>query len=127
MASVPPEDPTVSASPLANLSWGGARIEEAEVLVGSPEVFALMRRAQWVNPVVQVKRLTIFDRGHIQKAWNKLVRLGFDYLRSEANRVNPHRRVGVQPFGSFSSRQPSRQRPKPKRKDGPGGEGSGAC
>ena len=71
-------------------TWGGVRLDEAEYLVGSPEVLLLMRQAKWVRAVVQAKRLTIFDRGQLQKAWERLVDVGLDILKIEAENNSPH-------------------------------------
>jgi len=73
-------------------TWGGVRLPEAEYLVGSPEILLLMRRAGWIHAVVQGKRLTLFDRSQLQKAWERLVRVGIDHLRNEARRISPLRR-----------------------------------
>lgn len=64
--------------------WGGARLAEAEMLVGSPEVLALMRKAGWVEPVTQGKRLTLFDRSQLRAAWEKFSLHGLKYLKMEA-------------------------------------------
>ncbi len=72
-------------------TWGGIRLSEAEYIVGSPEILSLMRRAEWVRPVVEANRLTIFDRGQLQKAWERFVDLGLEILKAEAARKTRRR------------------------------------
>ena len=53
-----------------------------------------MRRAGWILPVVQGKRLTLFDREHLREAWYRFRRVGMEFLKEEAARISPGRRIG---------------------------------
>jgi len=66
-------------------NWGGARKKEAEFMLGSPEILALMRRAGWVKPVAISNRMTIFDREALQKAWGRFCLFGLERLKAEAD------------------------------------------
>jgi len=74
-------------------TWGGVSLTEAKYLVGSPEILALMRRAEWIRPVAQSNRMTIFDRAALQKAWERLADVGLDILKQYAAQKCPRRRV----------------------------------
>lgn len=76
-------------------TWGGVCLAEAKYLVGSPEILALMRRAEWIRPVAQSNRMTIFDRAALQKAWERLADVGLDILKEYAAQKNPRRLISV--------------------------------
>lgn len=85
--------------------WGGMRLEQVVERIGSDEVVVLMRRAEWLKPVVQGKRLTLFDRENVRSAWYRFLKVGLDFLKVEAARITPFRRVGPKARrGASSSR-----------------------
>ena len=58
----------------------GLRPDEATAVVGSEKVLEKMVSAGWIVPVVQRKGLTLYDRGHLLAAWNRLCREGSSQL-----------------------------------------------
>jgi len=89
-------------------NWGGARKMEAEFMVGTPAILALMRRAEWIKPVAMSNRMTLFDREALQKAWGRFCLFGLDVLKAEAKEKSPNRR---------SSRRRRKVRAKPSAPD----------
>jgi len=64
---------------------GAARIEDAEMVLGGPQVLKLARKAGWLKPVVERKRLTIFDYDECLACWNRIRVEGFESLEEAAS------------------------------------------
>jgi hypothetical protein len=68
----------VSAEPL------GVRPDVAAELLGSELVLNLMVKAGWLSPEVSGNRLTIYDYGMVELAWQKLKSEGSEKLKADA-------------------------------------------
>ena len=51
----------------------GFREDEAEFVVGSPQLLHEMVAAKWIKPVVHRHKLVIFDRGDLSRAWARIL------------------------------------------------------
>lgn len=63
---------------------GACTVEQAEAIVGGEQLLNLMRKAGWLVPVVESKRLTRFDYDDALAAWKRLGREGYDALKHDA-------------------------------------------
>ncbi len=66
---------------------GACTVEQTEAIVGGEQLLLLMRRAGWLVPVVEAKRLTRFDYDDALAAWKRLAREGYDTLKIDASRA----------------------------------------
>jgi len=51
----------------------GFNHEEAEFVLGSPQLLAEMVAAKWITPVIKRHKLHLFDRGHLSRAWARIL------------------------------------------------------
>lgn len=68
---------------------GACTVEQAEAIVGGEQLLFLMRRAGWIVPVVEAKRLTRFDYDDALSAWKRLAREGYAALKRDAAQLAP--------------------------------------
>ena len=94
-----PDRPRISASPgiLVGMKFselvfqerrGACTVEQAEAIVGGEQLLLLMRRAGWLVPVVEAKRLTRFDYDDCLLAWKRLRVEGYEGLKRAASQSN---------------------------------------
>ena len=57
---------------LANVKLGFNH-EEAEFVLGSPQLLAEMVAAKWITPVIKRHKLYLFDRGQLSRAWARIL------------------------------------------------------
>ena len=50
----------------------GLRPPQVAAVFGSVEIFKRVRHAGWIKPVVQQKRLTLFDAGDVALVWQRI-------------------------------------------------------
>jgi len=63
---------------------GAATIEDAEKIVGGQMMLELARAAKWLKPVVQGKRLTLFDYDDCLACWKRICAEGRPALEAAA-------------------------------------------
>ncbi len=51
----------------------GYRPDEAAEVVGGMEVLKSMVAAGWLQPVLQRKKLTVYNYGDLEKCWQRIV------------------------------------------------------
>lgn len=66
---------------------GACTVAQAEAIVGGEQLLLLMRRAGWIVPVVEAKRLTRFDYDDALAAWKRLTREGYAALKRDAAQI----------------------------------------
>lgn len=63
---------------------GSVSPEEAEGIVGGPQLLKLLRDADWLKPAIQAHRLTRYDYEECVVAWKRLKMEGYDALKQAA-------------------------------------------
>jgi len=63
---------------------GAAWVEDAELILGGPQILKLARKAGWLKPVIERKRLTRFDYDECLACWNRIRIQGLDALEEAA-------------------------------------------
>lgn len=64
---------------------GSVSLEEAEGIVGGPQILKLLCEAGWLRPVIQAHRLTRYDYEDCVVAWKRLKMEGYDALKQAAS------------------------------------------
>jgi len=73
---------------------GAIGIEEAEAILGGPQMLDYSRKAGWLCPKIQGNRLTLFDYDEALACWKRICLEGFDALKTaafEARKKNEER------------------------------------
>ncbi|MFZ4779177.1 MAG: hypothetical protein ACOYM3_27765, partial [Terrimicrobiaceae bacterium] len=51
----------------------GYRPEEVASALGSVQLFRVVVRLGWLKPVIQRKKLTLFDSGDVARVWGRII------------------------------------------------------
>lgn len=52
----------------------GYRPADVKALFGSPQIYHDAVSAGWLKPIIQRKRLTVFDRADVYRVWERIRR-----------------------------------------------------
>lgn len=52
----------------------GYRPSDVQVLFGSVQIYRDVVEAGWLKPIIQRKRLTVFDRSDVLRVWERIRR-----------------------------------------------------
>ena len=67
---------------------GAAWIKDAELILGGPENLDLARKAGWLKPIIEKKRMTRFDYNQCLACWDRIVIEGIEALEEAATKSN---------------------------------------
>lgn len=69
----PYRDPRISVR-MQNLNKLGYRPTEVQTLFGSVQIYRDVVEAGWLKPIIQRKRLTVYDRTDVLRVWERIRR-----------------------------------------------------